>query len=207
VREIELVDFHDRLGEWAAVVFWHSLEHLRNPHGALRHACSLLRPSGLLIVAVPNLASWQARWLGDRWLALDLSRHLVHLPAQTLIDGVRDCGLTIDRISYWRGGQVMFGWLDGLVSMLPSHPGLYDAIRQTHARAEPMSPTRRAITLLAGTALTPLAATLAAAEIADRSGGSMYLEARRPNPSATNSGTHSRRRRHPVTSSSTQTGT
>ena len=180
VREVEIVDFDECPGEWAAVVFWHSLEHLREPRAALRRACSLLAPSGLLIVAVPNRASWQARWLGNRWLALDLPRHLVHLPARALVDGVRECGLEVDRVSYWRAGQVLFGWLDGLVSTLPTQPSLYDAIRQAEARATAMSGSRRAITLAAAVALAPVATILAAAEIAAGAGGSVYVEARRP---------------------------
>ena len=180
VRGIEIVDFDDRPGEWAAVIFWHALEHLRDPRRAIRQASRLLAPSGLLVIAAPNRDSWQARSLKDRWLALDLPRHLVHLPARALVEGVRDCGLTVERISYSRGGQVMFGWLDGLVSTLPSHPSLYDAIRQSEARAETMSPRRRMTTLVTGTVLAPVAAALAAAEIAARSGGSVYIEARNP---------------------------
>jgi hypothetical protein len=127
---------------------------------------------------VPNRASWQARWLGDRWLALDLPRHLVHLPAHALLDGVRESGMEVERVSYWRAGQVLFGWLDGLVSMLPGRPSLYDAIRQPDARTTPMSDSRRAATLAAGVALVPIAAVLAAGEIAAGAGGSVYLEAR-----------------------------
>jgi SAM-dependent methyltransferase len=179
VRDVELVDFNDGAGQWAAVVFWHSLEHLRDPRAAMLRASSLLAPSGLLIVAVPNRASWQARALGDRWLALDLPRHLVHLPARTLVDGVQDCDLKVERVSYWRAGQVVFGWLDGLVSILPSQPSLYDAIRQPEARATAISRSRRTMTLAAGVALAPAAMILAAAEVAARSGGSVYVEARR----------------------------
>ncbi len=180
VRAIEIVDFDDRLGGWGAVVFWHALEHLRDPRSAIRQASRLLAPSGLLVIAAPNRDSWQARALKDRWFALDLPRHLVHLPARTLVEGVRDCGLTVERISYWRGGQVIFGWLDGLVSTLPSHPSLYEAIRQTEARAETMSSRRRMTALIAGTVLAPAAGALAAAEIAARSGGTVYIEARKP---------------------------
>jgi SAM-dependent methyltransferase len=179
VRQVEIVDFDERPGEWAAVVFWHTLEHLRDPRAAVRRACRLLAPSGLLIIAVPNRASWQSRWLGDRWLALDLPRHLVHLPAGALVDGVRESGLTIDRISYWRAGQVVFCWLDGLVSLLPGRPSLYDAIRQPEARVTAMSRFRRAVTLVAGAVLAPVATMLAAAEVAARAGGSVYVEARR----------------------------
>lgn len=180
VRAVEIVDFDDRRGEWAAVTFWHALEHLRDPRGSIRQACALLAPLGLLVIAVPNRDSWQARSLKDRWLALDLPRHLVHLSARALLEGVRDCGLTIERISYWRGGQVVFGWLDGLVSTLPSRPSLYDAIRQPEARAGMMGSTRRMTTLGTGIVLAPVAAALAAAEIAAGSGGSIYIEARKP---------------------------
>jgi len=180
VRPIELLDFHELEGQWAAVVFWHSLEHLRAPRAALRHACRLLAPGGLLVVAMPNRSSWQARCLGERWLALDLPRHLVHLPAATLRAGVEECGLRIERVSHWRGGQVVFGWLHGLVAALPGGPDLYDAIRRPEARAAPMGARRRALALSAGLALAPLAGALAAAEVAAGAGGSVYLEARRP---------------------------
>jgi hypothetical protein len=167
------------------VVFWHALEHLREPRRAIRQASKLLAPSGLLVIAAPNRDSWQARALKDRWFALDLPRHLVHLTARALIDGVGDCGLTVERVSYWRGGQVVYGWLDGLVSTMPSHPSLYDAIRQSEARAETMTPRRRMSTLVAGTMLVPVAGALAGAEIAARSGGTVYIEARKPTRAGT----------------------
>jgi hypothetical protein len=75
---------------------------------------------------------------------------------------------------------VLFGWLHGLVSLLPTHPNLYDAIRRPEARTDAVSSSRRAATLLAGVALAPLAAGLAAAEIAAGAGGSVYIEARKP---------------------------
>ena len=180
VRASELIDFDERRGEWAAVVFWHSLEHLRTPAAALERAFELLAPRGLLVVAIPNRESWQARVLADRWLALDLPRHLVHVPASALIGELRGRGMGIERVSYWRGGQVMFGWLDGLVGGLPGHPQLYDAIRQEDARSRPMTEGQRIATLGAGVALAPVALALAASEVAAHAGGSVYVEARRP---------------------------
>jgi SAM-dependent methyltransferase len=177
VRASELTAFEEHAGEWAAVIFWHSLEHLRQPAAAVDRACALLAPGGLLVVAMPNWGSWQARRLGARWFALDLPRHLVHLPAAALIGGLRERGLQIGRISYWRGGQVAFGWLHGLVGSLPTHPDLYDAIRQPDARRAQLSRGARLATLAAGVALGPAALALAAAEIAARASGTVYVEA------------------------------
>jgi SAM-dependent methyltransferase len=180
MRAVEVTAFDERAGEWAAVVFWHSLEHLRDPAAALTRACELLRPGGVLVVAVPNRESWQARIFGERWFGLDVPRHLVHLPASALIDFVRGRGLGIERVSYWRGGQVMFGWLQGLVGALPPHSNLYDAIRRPDARSRQLSPGQRLATVAAGVALSPAALALAAAEVAAGAGGTVYVEARRP---------------------------
>jgi SAM-dependent methyltransferase len=44
-------------GSVGAITFSHSLEHLRDPVGTLRRARELLRPGGLVFVAVPNWAA------------------------------------------------------------------------------------------------------------------------------------------------------
>ena len=166
-------------GTWAAVVFWHSLEHLPDPGGALREAVRLLEPGGVLVAALPNADSIQARVFGERWFALDIPRHLVHVPARALLERVRELGLLVERVSYARGGQVVFGWLHGLVGLLPGHPDLYDAIRRSDARRQRTGAGRLAATL-AGAVLLLLPALLCAlAEVALRRGGTVYLEARR----------------------------
>jgi SAM-dependent methyltransferase len=166
-------------GEWAAIVLWHSLEHLANPGEQIDHAAHLLAPGGLLVIAVPNAGSLQARLFRDRWFALDLPRHLVHLPAEALVERLRSLGLNLERVSFWRGGQVVFGWLHGLVGVLPGNPDLYDAIRRTEARRCPLSTRARILALAAAVLLAPLAAIGTATEIAARRGGTVYVEARR----------------------------
>jgi SAM-dependent methyltransferase len=177
VRTGELGDLDDR---FAAIVFWHSLEHLREPGRALGAAAELLLPGGLIVVALPNAASLQAHAFGDDWLALDLPRHLVHIPAGALLARLRVLGLRVERVSHLRGGQVVFGWLHGLVGRLPGRPDLYDTIRRPPARRGAPSAATRAATLAAGILLLPAAALLAALEAALRRGGSVYVEARRP---------------------------
>jgi 2-polyprenyl-3-methyl-5-hydroxy-6-metoxy-1,4-benzoquinol methylase len=67
------------------ITFQHSLEHITDPVGALKRARQLLEPGGLLIVTVPNWASWQRRFLfRGRWSALDMPRHQQHFSPQAL---------------------------------------------------------------------------------------------------------------------------
>ncbi len=176
VREADVRELDER---FAAIVFWHSLEHLRDASAVLDHACRLLEPGGAIVVALPNPASMQAQTFGDRWLALDLPRHLIHVPEAALTSRLEANGLAIARRSGWRGGQVMFGWLHGLVGALPGHPDLYAAIRQEQARGGQTSGAGRAAALATGLVLAPAAAVATAAELTARRSGTTYVEARR----------------------------
>ncbi|HEX2391908.1 MAG TPA: class I SAM-dependent methyltransferase [Solirubrobacterales bacterium] len=167
----------DLEGEWAAIVFWHSLEHLPDPAAALERAGRLLAPGGVLVVAVPNSDSLQAKLFGDRWLALDPPRHLFHFTAAALMERLRTLGLRVRRVSYARGGQVLFGWLDGLVGALPGQLSLYDAIRRPQARFHPVGARRRLLTLLAAVLLLPVGLLASATEVWLRRGGTVYVEA------------------------------
>ena len=183
-REAKRPDMHsaelsDINGTWAAIVFWHSLEHLPNPGEQVARAASLLAPRGILVIAVPNNHSLQARLFGDRWLALDLPRHLVHLSSEALIERLRGLSLNVQRVSYWRGGQVVFGWLHGLVGTFPGHLDLYDAIRRPDAQRSRRSARIRIATLVVGMLVAPLAMLAAVIEVALGRGGTVYVEARR----------------------------
>jgi 2-polyprenyl-3-methyl-5-hydroxy-6-metoxy-1,4-benzoquinol methylase len=66
------------------VSIWHVLEHLREPHTALRASHRALRPGGRLLLAVPNFGSVQSRFGGPHWFHLDLPRHIFHFSPETL---------------------------------------------------------------------------------------------------------------------------
>lgn len=173
-------DIEEVEGKWAAVVFWHSLEHVPTPLRSLRAAARLLQPGGVLIVAVPNHASLQAHAFGRRWLHLDIPRHLVHIPAPRLITAIGDLGLDVERASYYRGGNVVFGWLHGLVGTVAPGADLYDAIRKPEARSRPMTPGKRWLTIVLGCLLLPAAVATSIIEILARRGGTIYVEGRAP---------------------------
>lgn len=82
VGEIEALEAPAR--ELGLVTFWHVLEHLPRPGEALARARERLRGGGLVVVEVPNLASWQARLGGQAWLHLDVPRHRYHFDPATL---------------------------------------------------------------------------------------------------------------------------
>lgn len=166
-------------GEFAAVVFWHSLEHMGRPYDLIVQAARLLQPGGVLIVAVPNLASLQARAFGDSWLHLDLPRHLVHLTGDSLDAGLVRAGFRIGQRSRTRAGQLVIGWLDGMVSKLPGGLNLYHSLRRRSARRIEISPGRRAAAIAAGVILFPVAVAATLFEVAAGRQGTVYVEAHR----------------------------
>lgn len=163
---------------WAAVVFWHSLEHLPEPRTAIRESARLLGPGGVLIVAVPNSESIQAQLFGDRWLHLDIPRHLVHLSTRALTGGLEENGFRIEGISYLRPGQIVIGWVAGLVGSLPGGLDFYQAVRRSDARITPLSTARRWLSIVAGVVLLPVAVVGSMAEVLLRRAGTVYVEAR-----------------------------
>jgi hypothetical protein len=60
------------------------LEHAHDPLAVLVEARRRLGPADRLIITVPNLESAAYRWFGQRWVGLDLPRHLTHFTAPTL---------------------------------------------------------------------------------------------------------------------------
>jgi SAM-dependent methyltransferase len=180
--DVHALDLDELDERFAAIVFWHSLEHLPAPSRALRRAAELLLPGGVMVIALPNAGSLQAKVFGDDWLALDLPRHLVHLPADALLARLSALGLQVERVSHLRGGQVVFGWLHGLVGKLPHVPDLYDALRRPAARQQAVDSRGRAAALAAAVVMLPAALALAGLEAALRRGGSVYVEARKLRP-------------------------
>lgn len=71
-------------GSFDAVTLWHVLEHVPNPRELLKSAADLLRPSGLLVIEVPNIANWTVSEFGEYWVGLELPRHFQHFSPKTL---------------------------------------------------------------------------------------------------------------------------
>lgn len=70
------------LGAWKnrfdLVTMWHVLEHVHDLKPALQLIGDAMTKDGWLLVAVPNVGSYDARAYGRAWVALDPPRHLWH---------------------------------------------------------------------------------------------------------------------------------
>ena len=74
------------------------LEHLYSPRLALQRCNQLLRPGGLLLVAVPKFDSWNRHALGNYWNNLQFPIHLHHFNQSVLERMVHDAGLRVREV-------------------------------------------------------------------------------------------------------------
>jgi SAM-dependent methyltransferase len=177
-----------RIGEFAAlrfptaafdvVIFWHSFEHMRDPAGCLREAARVLKPDGVVIVAVPNAKSWQARWAGPSWFHWEIPRHLYHFDVATLSALVERAGFTIVGVSHANWEQNPFGWTQSFFNRLGFAPnGLFSSLWA--ASSVPRGATARIAERLLAVPALAAGFALAAVETACRRGGTVTIVARR----------------------------
>jgi 2-polyprenyl-3-methyl-5-hydroxy-6-metoxy-1,4-benzoquinol methylase len=60
------------------ITMWHVLEHVPDVEAQIAELKRILKPDGVLIVAVPNFRSYDALHYGKFWAAYDVPRHLWH---------------------------------------------------------------------------------------------------------------------------------
>lgn len=153
------------------VVLRHVLEHLDDPLAALREVRRLVAPGGTVVVAVPNLASWQARLARDQWFHLDLPRHLWHFTADTLARMLEQTGFRVRTMSHFSYEQNPYGWLQSLFNLAGGRWGaLYYQIRapgSAHAQRPRLG------VIAAATTLMPACVALAVVESAMGRGGAI----------------------------------
>lgn len=66
------------------ITLWHVLEHVPNLEEYIKNLKKLLKPSGTLIVAVPNYKSYDAIYYKRHWAAYDVPRHLWHFSKKSI---------------------------------------------------------------------------------------------------------------------------
>ncbi|CAM2873321.1 class I SAM-dependent methyltransferase [Flavobacterium frigoris] len=66
------------------ITMWHVLEHVPNLDKQIKELKRLLKPSGTLIVAVPNFKSFDAKHYGTFWAAYDVPIHFWHFSKKAI---------------------------------------------------------------------------------------------------------------------------
>lgn len=97
---------------------FHVLEHIQLPENLLHNLINdNLKDDGIFVVEVPNFNSWQSKWSGNKWLHLDVPRHISHFTPEVLqqLMAKNNCHvLTTSYFSFHLGivgmVQTIFSW-------------------------------------------------------------------------------------------------
>lgn len=72
------------LQQFDVVSMWHVLEHIPNLNEYIYELKKRLKPKGILMIAVPNYKSYDAKYYGRFWAAYDVPRHLWHFSKKSI---------------------------------------------------------------------------------------------------------------------------
>lgn len=100
------------------IILFQVLEHLRDPISVLQQCARLLVPGGTLVVAVPNLDSWQAKVCGDSWFHLDMPRHLFHFTPSSLVRALEQAGLQVTSMGFRSFEHDPYGWIQSTLNRM-----------------------------------------------------------------------------------------
>lgn len=81
--------------KYDVISLWHVLEHLPDFEKKIQLFKNTLKDDGLLIIAVPNFNSYDARYYSENWAAWDVPRHLWHFSRKGIIDKFNQNGFLL----------------------------------------------------------------------------------------------------------------
>jgi 2-polyprenyl-3-methyl-5-hydroxy-6-metoxy-1,4-benzoquinol methylase len=123
------------------ITMWHVLEHVHRLHEYMAQLKKLLKPGGVLLIAVPNYTSFDAQLYGRFWAAYDVPRHLYHFSPASMRNLLKSHDLRLEKIQpmwfdsfyvsmlsekYKNGkASLVKGFINGLRSNLKAGKGNY----------------------------------------------------------------------------------
>jgi SAM-dependent methyltransferase len=87
-------------GKYDIVMLHHSIEHIPDPAGAMRHVRRLLAPGGWALIRTPVAGSYGWRTYRENWLGLDPPRHLLVPSIEGMQHLAEQAELDIESISF-----------------------------------------------------------------------------------------------------------
>lgn len=85
-------------GSFDIISMWHVLEHVPKLNERIEELKRLIKPNGIIIIAVPNCNSLDAKIYKQDWAAYDVPRHLYHFSPQDISTLFSKHGMKVFRI-------------------------------------------------------------------------------------------------------------
>lgn len=86
-------------GKFDLITLWHVLEHLPDLQQEISRISEKLQTEGILVLALPNYKSWDAKHYKEFWAAYDAPRHLWHFSQHSVRQIFEGAGLELIKTS------------------------------------------------------------------------------------------------------------
>jgi 2-polyprenyl-3-methyl-5-hydroxy-6-metoxy-1,4-benzoquinol methylase len=94
-RSIDELDLKNK--KFDIITLWHVLEHIHDLNSTIKSLKTILKEKGKIIIAVPNIESYEESIFGEEWAAYDVPRHLYHFSQETMKTLMLKHGLKIKK--------------------------------------------------------------------------------------------------------------
>ncbi|MCF2874826.1 MULTISPECIES: class I SAM-dependent methyltransferase [unclassified Tenacibaculum] len=103
IAEEKSIRLHEEITEikntsFDVITLWHVLEHIPNLVEYTNQLKKLLKPNGVLIIAVPNYKSYDADYYKEFWAAYDVPRHLWHFSKNSIQKIFSNINMNVEKI-------------------------------------------------------------------------------------------------------------
>lgn len=118
----------DQIGEtdhFDCITMWHTLEHMRDIPSVLANIARVLKHDGKVIIAVPDFGGLQAKVFKEKWLHIDVPRHLYHFDSGSLQYCLNQAGFTIERRWHQELEYDLLGWSQSALNCILSQPNVF----------------------------------------------------------------------------------
>ena len=162
---------------WDVVMLWHVLEHVENPELLLQDIAADVPDNGLMVIGIPNAASWQASLFGPHWFHLDPPRHLYSLRLEHLRSLAERAGWEVTDVRHFSLEYNPYGWAQSFLNSLGwRRDAMYETLKRNDRLVEGKTALRLLAWMLLGPAIVP-----AVLEALVRRGGTInvYLRKRK----------------------------
>jgi 2-polyprenyl-3-methyl-5-hydroxy-6-metoxy-1,4-benzoquinol methylase len=189
IKTGELADANFENDFFDVITIWHVLEHLPDPFLTITECKRILKPEGLLVIAIPNFDSLQAKIFGKHWFHLDVPYHLYHFNMKNLRLLLEKNSFKIIKMKHFSLEFNPFGYLQSFLNMLQGDRNfLYNTLKSKSIRKSLLSNMhslpfyfKLCTTILLAPVFIPLSLVLSLIESILRQGGTVELYALKQN--------------------------
>lgn len=100
------------------IFLWHTLEHMEDPDAIIGWVSRLLAPGGVIVMAVPNISSMEARAFRAHWFHVDIPWHRYHFDAGSLEYLLKKHGLKMPQIRTFCLEQGPYGLVQSILNAM-----------------------------------------------------------------------------------------